>query len=391
MPETSNRLSTLPQYIFSIIGDRIRAMTVSGIDVFRLDIGNPDMPPPDAVVDALAQSASKPGHHGYTGYRGLASFRQAVAEYYRQRFGVTVDPDTQILPVIGSKEGIINLTLAYIDRGDLALVPDIGYPSYAMGTRLAGGDVAWMSLREEHAFLPQFHEIERDIAQRAKLLWVNYPNNPTGAIADQSFYENALRFCQQNDILLVSDNPYVDVTFDGYQAGSVLQIQGATNHAIEFMSMSKSFNMAGWRIGAAVGSSEAIRNLLHVKSNVDSGHFQPIYDAGSVALSVIAQDWIDERNQIYAHRRDQILEALPQIGLQANKSHGSLYVWARAIHMNSQDYVDAALQEAYVSLAPGIAYGPGGTDYIRISIAVPDERLTVALERLKSWYATKQN
>lgn len=391
MLERSQRLTALPQYVFSIIGDRIRAMNEAGIDVYRLDVGNPDMPPPNAIIQALTRSASQSEHHGYTGYRGLASFRQAVSRYYERRFSVELDADTQVLPVIGSKEGIVNLTLAYVDRGDIALVPDIGYPSYAMGTRLAGGTIHWMPLRVENAFLPTFDDIPPEVRQKARLMWVNYPNNPTGAVADLDFYERALTFCRENNILLVSDNPYVDVTFDGYRAGSALQVRGSLSHTLEFMSMSKSFNMAGWRLGAAVGSASAISALLHIKSNVDSGHFHAIYDAGTIALDEISQDWLDERNTIYARRRDKILSLLPEIGLSASKAHGSLYIWAKPTQIDTQKYIESALEEAYVSLAPGAAYGPGGEGYIRISIAVPDQRLDEALNRLKQWYAGKNN
>ncbi len=391
MPKKSKRLNNLPAYIFSVIGDNIRKMNAAGIDVYRLDIGNPDMPPADHVVEALARSARQPGHHGYTGYRGIASFRQAVARYYALRFGVDVDPDTQVLPLIGSKEGIINLTLAYIDQGDVALVPDIGYPSYAMGTRLAGGTVQWMALTETNGFLPDFDSIPHDVSEKTRLLWVNYPNNPTGAVAGLEFYQKAVDFCRENNILLASDNPYVDVTFDGYKAGSALSAAGALDHTIEFMSLSKSYNMAGWRIGAAVGSAQAIKNLLHVKSNVDSGHFHPIYDAAINALDETSQQWLDERNEIYMRRRNLILNALSDIGLTAEKRPGSLYIWAKPLRGSATQYVERALSDAHVSLAPGEAYGPGGANYIRMSIAVPEQRLTEALDRLKVWYSTSHN
>lgn len=389
MPAKSDRMRSLPPYIFSVIGDRIKQMQSEGIDIIRLDIGSPDMPPPKNVVDKLQESAYDPSKHGYSGYRGIPMFRQAMAKYYKKRFSVDLHPDDQVLPLLGSKEGIINLMLAYVDRGDSVLVPDIGYPSYAMGTRLAGGEVEWMSLREDNGYLPDFSTISPEVASSAKLMWLNYPNNPTGAVADQNFYQQALNFCVKHDILLVSDNPYADVTYNGYTAGSALQAEGATEHAIEFFSLSKSHNMAGWRLGAAVGSASAIENLLHVKSNVDSGHFKPIYEAGAIALSETPQSWIDERNQIYQKRRDLILSALPQLGLEAQKPSASLYIWAKPTEVNVNQYVESALSDAHVSLAPGQAYGPGGQDFIRISVGVPDDRLEIALDKLRVWYADK--
>lgn len=389
MPSVSARLDNLPPYIFSVIGDRIRTMQAKGMDVYRLDIGNPDLPPPPVVVSRLAESARDESHHGYTGYRGAATFRQAVARYYERRFGVKVDPDKQVLPLIGSKEGIVNLTLAYIDRNDVTLVPDIGYPSYAMGTRLAGGEVHWVPLKAENGFLPDLSAISDEIAHRAKLMWVNYPNNPTGAVAEASTYRELVAYCREHDILLASDNPYVDVTYDGYRAPSVLEVEGALETAVEFMSLSKTYNMAGWRLGAAVGSAEAIEALLHVKSNVDSGHFQAVYDAGITALDEVTRDWLTERNAIYARRRDLIMETLPAIGLEALRSPATLYLWGRVLEGDATRYCESALSEAHVSLAPGSAYGPGGADYVRISIAVPDDRLEAALSNLKSWYAIR--
>ncbi|NJL54873.1 aminotransferase class I/II-fold pyridoxal phosphate-dependent enzyme [bacterium] len=387
MPPVSNRLSNLPPYVFSVIGDRLRQMREDGIDVYRLDIGNPDMPPPDTVIEQLAESASQPVHHGYTGYRGLASFRQAVSRYYHKRFGVTVDPDTQVLPLIGTKEGIVNLALAYLDRGDVALVPDIGYPSYAMGTRLAGGEVHWIPLRPNNGFLPDLDSIPDHIAAKARILWVNYPNNPTGAVAGPETYQALVAYCRQHDILLASDNPYVDVTYDGYKAISVLQADPELTTSLEFMSLSKTYNMAGWRLGAAVGSAAAIEALLNIKSNIDSGHFQAIYDAGSKALDDVPQSWLESRNAVYAKRREHIMTALPYIGLEAAMPRGTLYVWAKIKEGTEADYVENALKQAHVSLAPGSAYGPGGQGYVRISLAVPDDRLDAALESLKSWYA----
>jgi LL-diaminopimelate aminotransferase len=364
-------------------------MVSKGLDVIRLDIGSPDTPPPPVVIKALSSSAHDPDRHSYSGYKGTPEFRKAVSRYYEKRFGVSTHPNQEVLPLIGSKEGIVNLALAYLDENDIVLVPDIGYPSYSMGAHLTGAQVYWMPIREENGFLPNFQEIPADVANRAKILWVNYPSNPTGTTVDLSFYQEAVDFCMAHNILLASDNPYVDVTFDGYRADSVLQALGAMNCAIEFMSFSKTYNMGGWRLGAAVGNAEALANLLQVKSNVDSGHFLPIYDAGVVAIDQTSQEWIDERNKLYERRRNRVMGVLPQVGLQAQCPKGSIYIWGRVQDGDGQQYVEEALNETYVSIAPGEAYGPGGKNYVRISLTVPDDRLETALSRLKTWYANR--
>jgi LL-diaminopimelate aminotransferase len=286
---------------------------------------------------------------------------------------------------MGSKEGIVNLSLAYLDRGDSAVVPDIGYPSYSMGARLAGGDICFIPVPEENGYQPDFAALGSEALPNAKLFWVNYPNNPTGATADLAFYQQAVQFCADRDILLVSDNPYVDVTFDGYVAGSALQADPQKQHTLEFISFSKTHNMAGWRLGAAVGNARAIANLLNIKSNMDSGHFHAIYDAGITALST-PQSWINERNAIYARRRDRILAALPDIGLSAQKPRGSLYVWAKVAQGDGAQYAEEVLIKTGVCLAPGAIYGPGGEKFVRFSTGIEDHRLDEALDRMRAWY-----
>jgi LL-diaminopimelate aminotransferase len=386
LPKRAYRLDRLPPYGFAIIGQRIQEMTAAGKDVIRLDIGSPDMPPPDRVVEALKQSASDPTHYQYGSYRGDPGFRKAVADYYKRHFGVNLDPNREVLPLIGSKEGLVNLALAYVDRGDASLVPTIAYPAYMMGTLMAGGEIIEMPLDER--YLPDFDAIKGDLA-RAKLLWVNYPNNPTGATADLDFYQRAVAFCREHNLLLCSDNPYCEIVYDGYRAPSALQAPGAMDCTVEFMSMSKMFNLAGWRLGAAVGNREALDNLLNVKSNVDSGHWKAIYDAAAVALNEVPQSWIDARNARYQQRRDRILQFLPEIGLETYKSSASLYVWARVLEGNDQQYVEHALNEALVALTPGTMYGRDGAGYIRFSLGVTDERLEKALTRLREWHRVK--
>lgn len=390
MPTPAQRLKTLPPYAFALLTQRVRELNAQGMDVIGLDIGSPDMPPPPVVLDAMFRSARDPGHHSYGGYKGTAEFREAIALYYWRRFGVTVNPETQVLPLIGSKEGIVNLSLAYLDRGDLALVPDISYPSYGIGARLAGADVCWLPISEATGYLPDLGSVPADALGRAKLLWINYPSNPTGAVAEQDFYGKAVEFCNQHGLLLASDNPYVEVTFDGFSAGSALQVENALNCTVEFISFSKSYNMAGWRLGAAVGSAEGIRTLLQIKSNMDSGHFRPIYDGAIAAIESVPQSWIDERNAIYQRRRDRILETLPKIGLRAQTPKGSLYVWAyvQDAALDGGSYAEAALSNAHVSVAPGEIYGAAGKKFVRMSVGIADERLEEALARLVKWYSS---
>lgn len=389
MPQPAYRLQTLPAYPLAVLNQRVRELNAKGMDVIGLDVGSPDMPPPEIVIDALDESIHHAGHHSYSGYKGTPAFRAAVAQHYKERFGVTINPNTQVLPLIGSKEGIVNLSLAYLDRGDIALVPSVGYPSYALGAQLAGAEAYWLPVDEAGGYLPDFASIPSEVLSRAKLMWVNYPSNPTGATAELDFYQRAVDFCREHNILLASDNPYVDVTFDGYIAGSALQAENAQDITVEFISFSKTYNMAGWRLGAAVGNAEGINTLLQIKSNTDSGHFEPIYDAGIIALEQVPRSWINERNAVYQRRRDLILERLPRIGLSAQKTNGSLYVWAKVAEGNGGTYAEAALVNAHVSVAPGQIYGPGGMNYVRISLGTPDVRLQEALDRLEKWYVSR--
>ena len=386
MYKPSNRLENLPPYIFSSLGSHIRSFAAAGNDIIRLDIGSPDGMPPPNVIDALTNSARQPHTHGYSSYNGIPEFRRAVSHYYAQRFGVSLNPDTQVLPLLGSKEGLVNLCLAYLNEGDTVLVPDIAYPAYSRGAMLAGAVVQWLPLIDENQFLPDVKAIPLDVAKRAKLMWINYPNNPTGAVADKDFYQSVVDYCREHQILLASDNPYFDLTFDGFRAGSVLEAEGANECCIEFMSFSKTYNMGGWRLGAAVGNSEVLKLLLQMKSNLDTGHFVAIYQAGIAALEYTSEAWAVERNQNYERRRDMIMDTLPHIGLSAQKPYASMYVWAKANDGNGQGYAQSALENTFVSVTPGYAFGPGGEQYVRFSLGITDDRLDVALRRLKEWY-----
>jgi LL-diaminopimelate aminotransferase len=383
--QPAQRLDNLPPYVFASLGRRIAEMRSAGIDVIRLDIGSPDLPPASFILDELNEAVRQPDKHGYGGYFGRPSLRQAMAAYYQQRFGVPLDPDTQVLPLIGSKEGIVNLALAFVNPGDLVLVPDPGYPAYSGGARLAGGKVVTMPLLAENDFLPDLDGIPEDIAAGAKLLWLNYPNNPTSAVATLEFFEKAVTFARAHGILLCHDAPYVDVTFDGYRAPSLLQVPNAHEVAIEFNSLSKTYNMAGWRVGMAVGRQDALAALGRLKSNIDSGLFLAIQSAAESALTG-DQSWLVERNAVYQHRRDMILKGVTAAGLTAQTSQATLYVWARIPQgFSSFEFTDELLDQQAVSVAPGSAFGLQGEGFVRISLGQATERIREAMERLQQW------
>lgn len=381
--KAADRVVNLPPYVFAQSGRRIRQLMAEGKDIIRLDIGSPDLPPPDFILEELYRSTRVPSHHGYGGYYGTPELRQAMATYYENRFGVQLDAEKEVAPLIGSKEGIANAALAFVDPGQKVLVPDPGYPTYRMGTLLAGGVPVPVPLRAEKGYLPDLEEIPEDVARSAKILWLNYPNNPTGAVAPLEFLERVVDFATQYDILVCHDNPYCDVVFDGYEAPSILQVQGAREVALEFNSLSKTYNMAGWRIAMAVGSPKAVEALARTKTQIDSGIFRPIQDTGVVALTG-DQSWLAERNEVYRERRDLILTALPDIGLRAEKPLASLYVWAALPEgTKSLDFAKLLLEEAGVSVAPGAAFGGFGEGYLRFSVGMSTDRIREAMERLK--------
>jgi LL-diaminopimelate aminotransferase len=381
----AQRLNSLPTYIFATIGRRVRELKAEGVDVIRVDIGSPDLPPPQAVVDTLNRSAHQPDTHGYGGFFGTPALRQAIAEYYERRFDVTVDPETEVLPVIGSKEGIFHLPMVFVDPGTVVLAPDPGYPTYRNAVILMGGELYRMPLLEENGWLPDLEAIPADVLSRARLMWLNYPNNPTTAVAPFSFVEQAVAFAREHDILLAYDNPYCDVTWDGYVAPSVFQVEGARDVALEFNSVSKAYNMAGWRVGAVVGNAEAIAALARLKSNVDSGIFRPIQDAAVVAFGT-DDGWLAERNEAYRERRQVVTAALDRMGLSYAPSSATLYVWVRLPEgTQSIDFAARLLTETGVSVSPGAAFGEYGEGYVRITLGHPAARLGEAMERWEQW------
>nr|HID13557.1 aminotransferase class I/II-fold pyridoxal phosphate-dependent enzyme [Anaerolineae bacterium] len=384
----AERLNNLPPYVFAIIGRRVRALQEQGVDVIRLDIGSPDLPPPPAVVETLCRLAQEPHTHGYGGFFGKPALRKAIADYYDRRFGVKLDPESEVLPLIGSKEGIFHLPMAFVDPGDVVLAPEPGYPTYRVSAQLVGGELYQMPLLAENGFLPDFDAIPGDVLARARVLWLNYPNNPTTAVADDEFFRRAVDFAREHGILLVHDNPYADTAWDGYVPPSLLQIAGAREVAVEFNSLSKTYHMAGWRVGMVVGNAKAIEALARLKSNVDSGIFRAVQDAAITALSTTDEAWLVERNETYRARRRAVTAALERMGLEYAPSSATLYVWARVPQgTTSAQFASDLLGETGVSLAPGTAFGPHGEGYVRISLVQPMERLEEAIGRWERWMA----
>ena len=378
----AHRLDRIPPYVFAALAARIRTLQAQGMDIIRLDIGSPDLPPADFIIEALAAASRRPDLHGYPSYTGAPALRRAIAAYYDQRFGVSLHPDQEVLPLIGSKEGIVNLTVAWLDPGDLALVPDPAYPVYQMAAFIAGGEVHPLPLVAENGYLPDLDAIPAAAAQRARLLWLNYPNNPTGATANPAFFERAVHFARRHEILLCHDAPYCDVTFDGYRAPSLLSVPGAKQVAVEFNSLSKSHNMAGWRVGMAVGNPTAIQALTLVKSNADSGIFTAIQEAAITALTG-DQSWLQARNAVYQTRRDLALAGLAAAGIQAEAPKAGLYVWAAVPPgFSAAAFATLLLEQTGVSLTPGSAFGAHGEGFVRVSLGMDTERIREAMRRV---------
>ncbi len=389
MPKPSQRMEKLGPYLFSAIGAKVRELKAKGIQVISLGIGDPDVPTPDPIVLELIRSVTDvndPDRFRYGSDWPLDVFPKAVAEYYRKRFGVEVDPQSEVVPLIGSKEGIAHIALCYLDPGDVALVPEPGYPVYKIGALLALAESYSMPLLPERNWTPNFSAIPSDVLKRAKLLWLNYPNNPTSACMTLEFFEEAVAFAKEHGLLICHDAAYVDITYDGYVAPSILQVPGAKEVAIEFGSLSKPFAMTGWRIGWAVGNPEAVRLLATVKDNIDSGIFRPIQRAGAKALQLWCQDPSIIRPVVdtYQRRRDFVLKALREAGIQASTPKGSLYIWAPIPEgfSNSQEFATFLLERAHVAVTPGGGYGPAGEGYFRVSLTYPDSVIAEAMERI---------
>lgn len=382
--KTSARLDRLPPYLFAELERKIADKKAAGIDVISLGIGDPDTPTPELVVDALNEAAADSGTHAYPSNRGRAELRSAVANFYDRRFGVALDPDTEIVPALGAKECIFNLNLAFLDPGSYALAADPGYPVYTGGPLIAGAETHLMRLVPELGFVPDLDAIPGEVRERARLLYVNYPNNPTGAIAPDGFFEQVVEFARAHQILVVHDASYTEITFDGYVAPSFLETPGAKDVGVEVFSLSKGYNMTGWRVAAIAGNAAAVESYWKLKTNIDSGMFEAVQLAGARALE--EGDAIPrEMSAVYARRRDLVVDALRAIGVEVESPKGTIYVWAPVPDGHtSASYCEHVLEESAVVVSPGGAYGPNGEGFFRISLTVPDERLAEAMERLRS-------
>jgi len=385
----ARRIENLPPYLFVEIVKKINEKKAKGKDVVSFAIGDPDIPTPSHIIERLCQASQDPANHRYPESDGLPELRRSIAEWYKKRFGVSFDADTEVLPLIGAKEGIAHIALCLIDPGDIALITDPGYPVYSIGTMLAGGKSYYMPLTKKNNFLPDLDSIPEDVTQEAKCMWINYPNNPTGAVADLNFFNRAVKFARQHNIIVCHDAPYTEVAFDGYQPASFMQADGAKEVGVEFHSLSKSYNMTGWRIGMVVGNAEIVGALKTLKSNLDSGIPQAIQYAAIEALTG-SQDCIEQHNDIYQRRRDLVIDMLRSIGVEAEPPKASLYVWAKVPEgYTSVEFTNDLLEQVGVVVTPGIGYGENGEGYVRLSLTIPDAGLVKGLSRLAGWRDTR--
>ncbi|MCI4458600.1 MAG: LL-diaminopimelate aminotransferase, partial [Thermocrinis sp.] len=380
MFEFSQRISQLPPYLFAQIDKKKREKIAQGADVIDLGVGDPDIPTPKPIVDAMKRAVEKPEHHRYPSYEGMLSFRQAVADWYKRRFGVELDPQKEVITLIGSKEGIAHFPLAFVNPGDVVLCPDPAYPVYKIGTLFAGGVPYILPLKEENNFLPDFKSVPSDVLKKAKIIWVNYPNNPTSATATREFYKELIDWAREHNIIVASDLAYSEIYFDGEKPPSILEIEGAKEVAIEFHSLSKTFNMTGWRLGMAVGNEKLIAGLGKVKTNVDSGQFQAIQEAGIAALN-LPEEEIQKLRDIYKERREVMAKALKEAGLEVYPSNATFYLWVKVPKgFSSAQFVEKLLEECAIVCTPGNGFGEHGEGYFRISLTVPTQRLLEAAE-----------
>jgi LL-diaminopimelate aminotransferase len=380
----SERLSRIPPYLFAELERKIAAKKAAGVDVISLGIGDPDRPTPPLIVEAMQEAVTEPETHQYPSNRGRADFRGALSDFYARRFDVELDPGSEIIPAIGAKEAIFNLNLAFLDPGDVALAADPGYPVYTGGPLLVGANPVVMPLVPELGFVPDLDAIDEQTASRAKLMFLNYPNNPTGAIVPPGFFERVIDFARTYDVLVVHDNAYSETTYDGYRAPSFLATPGSKDVGIEVFSLSKGYNMTGWRCAAVLGNAEVIEHYWRLKTNIDSGLFDAVQLAGIAALSPDADVEVASMNELYRRRRDLVCEALAKAGVHVTPPKGTIYVWAPIPEgfESSVAYCEHVLERAGVVVSPGSAYGPSGEGWFRISLTTPDDRLAEAVERL---------
>lgn len=381
--ELAERVKNLPPYLFATIDKMKQDALSKGVDVIDLSIGDPDIPTPQHIVDAMKKAVENPAHHRYPSYEGMLSYREAVANWYKERFNVNLDPKTEVLSLIGSKEGIGHIPLAFVNPCDVVLVPSPGYPVYPVGTLFAGGESYIMSLREENGFLPDFKSIPEDKLKKAKLMFLNYPNNPTTAIAPKEFFKEAIEFAKKYNIIICHDAAYSEIYYDNERPLSFLEVEGAKDVGIEFHSLSKTYNMTGWRIGFAVGNKDVIFGLGKIKTNLDSGVFQAIQEASIVALQTDDSILSDIRN-VYQNRRDTLYDGLKGLGLDINKPKATFYLWAKVPKgFDSTTFTTHLLKSAGVLVTPGVGFGAPGEGYIRFALTQSVERIKEAVERIK--------
>jgi len=379
--QPSKRLERLPPYLFAELERKVTEKKEAGVDVISLGIGDPDTPTPEQVIAALAAGGADPSTHRYPSNRGRSELREAFARFYGRRFGVELDAESEIVPALGAKECVFNLNLAFLDPDAIALAADPGYPVYTGGPLLAGAEAVLMPLLPERGFAPDLDAIGGDVAARARLLYFNYPNNPTGAVVPDGLFERAVEFAREHDVLIVHDASYTETTFDGYVAPSFLETPGAKEVGVEVFSLSKGWNMTGWRTAALVGNADAVNAYWHLKTNIDSGMFEAVQLAAAAALDAGPPE---EMRVIYQHRRDLVCDALAEIGVDVTRPKGTIYVWAPVPEGHtSASYCELVLEESGVVVSPGGAYGPNGEGFFRISLTVPDARLAEAMERLR--------
>lgn len=380
----ADRLSAIKEYYFSRKLAEVAELNAKGMDIVSLGIGGPDRPPHQSVVDTLKEQASRPDTHGYQPTKGIPELRKAYAGFYKRFYGVELNPDTEILPLIGSKEGILHISMAFLNPGDGVLVPNPGYPTYTSGTRIAGGEIFYYDLKEENGWLPDFEAIETMPLEKIKIMWVNYPHMPTGTPATRELYEKLIAFGKKHGILIVHDNPYSFIL--NPEPMSILEIEGAKETAIEMNSLSKSHNMPGWRMAMLATNAEFAQWILKVKSNVDSGQYLPMMKAAAKALT-LEQDWIDEVNKEYAERRKIAEKIMSELGCSFDPKQQGLFLWGRIPESvaNVEEFTDKILYEARVFLTPGFIFGSNGDRYIRISLCATQERLEEALRRVREF------
>jgi LL-diaminopimelate aminotransferase len=381
--EMARRIDQIPPYLFAEIDKRKEEMRKKGIDLIDLGIGDPDLPTPKLIIERLKKAAENPKNHRYPSYEGMIEFRTAVAQWYERRFGIQLDPETEVLSLIGSKEGIAHIPLAFVDPGDIVLVPSPGYPVYRVSTLFAGGTPYFLPLRKESGFLLNVSQIPESVAKKAKLLFINYPNNPTSAVAERSFFEEVVAFARRYQVIVSHDAAYSEVAFDGYHPLSFLQVEGAREVGVEFHSLSKTFNMTGWRIGFAVGHPEILAGLGRVKTNIDSGLFQAIQEAGTEALNHFDTP-LPEIINIYQRRRDVMVKGLRELGLEVDRPKATFYLWIQVPKgYTSAQFATVLLEQGGIVATPGNGFGEDGEGFIRMALTVDEKRLNEAIERLR--------